>query len=229
MKNISGHSFFRAFPLIFMFAVVCPTLMFFASCKKEDGNYILEGKVSNGNTGESISGVNVKILKQTVSDGTFGGSFSTAANASTDASGMYQLKWARENFSALRVVAEKNQFITRTINLTVDNFSPGESVTQNINIFPEAFVAVSIQNTGESSIQDELEFTFTNAFFDCACCANGWKTFSGADLDTVFDCKVYGDRWLKHQRHIITADLDTVISDSIYCPAFQTTQIEIEY
>lgn len=228
MKNkaVNGHASFKNLHLIvFLFSI----LISITSCKKEDGNYTLTGKITNGNSAEPMSGVNVKIMKQTVSDGTFGGTFSTATSTSTDASGMYELTWARENFSALRVVAEKNQYITRTINLTVDNFSPGETVNQNITIYPEAFIAVSIQNTGETSIQDELQFTFTNAFFDCVCCSNGWKTFSGANLDTVFDCKVYGDRWLKYQHHIITTALDTVISDSIFCPAFQTSQIEILY
>lgn len=205
------------------------TTLIMVTCKKEDGNYILKGRITNGNTGAPLSDVGVKILKQTVSGGTFGGSFSTAASTTTDGSGQYELSWPRENFSALRVVAEKNQFISRTINLTVDNFSPGEAQTQDISVYPEAFVAVRIQNTGATSPNDELDFTFTNAFFDCVCCSNGWKYFSGSNIDTTFECRVYGDRWIKHQRHVITAELDSIISDSIFCPSYQSTQIDISY
>jgi len=227
--KIQIPSYFSSFEKTYVLIILLLFSILISSCKKEDGSYILNGKITNGNNGAAISEANVKIQKQTVNGGTFGGAFSTAASATTDGNGIYTLNWARENFSALRVVTEKNQYITRTINLTVDNFSPNEAMTQNIAIYPEAFVSVNIQNTGETALNDELQFTFTNAFFDCVCCSNGWKTFSGSNLDTVLDCKVYGDRWLKHQRHIITAELDTVISDSIFCPAFQTTQIEIEY
>lgn len=221
MKYRSHTLLAVAFIVMCCFAVV--------SCRKESGTYGLKGVVRNGNTNQPIQSVNVKISKQTVSGGTFGGTFTTAATTTTDAGGNYELQWPRENFSALKVVAEKNQYITRSVNLNVDNFSPGETLTRDLTIYPEAFISVTILNNGETSAQDQLQFTFTNALFECDCCSNGWKTFSGANVDTTITCKVYGDREIKFQKRIITAAADTLIKDSIFCPSFQTTGVNIQY
>lgn len=201
----------------------------FITCKKESSDYRLEGKIINGNTGAGMNGVFVEIQKQVVSGGTFGAVYSTAATTSTDPSGKFSVSWQRENFAALKMIASTGQYITRESALNVNDFTSGGAVTRNLEIYPEAFIEVQIQNTGSAAATDVFKFTFTNAEFDCLCCAIGWKTFPGIDVDTTWQCRVYGDHWLKYRKEIETADSDTIVDDSIWCPAFQTSTLDISY
>ncbi len=199
------------------------------TCKKEETSYILEGRAFMGSTNSPLADASVEVQKQVVTSGVFGGSFSTAATGTTDANGAFSMTWPRENFAGLKLKASKSQYITREILLSVNDFSGNNAVTQNVELYPEAYIHVHIQNNGTANDTDQLHFTYTNAQFDCLCCANGWKTFDGAGIDTNLTCKLYGDTWLKYQKQVITMEGDTTINDSIFCPAFNTTNLEISY
>ncbi|MFM9984050.1 MAG: hypothetical protein ACKVOK_02370 [Flavobacteriales bacterium] len=209
----------------------CLTLAFaiLFSCKKEEAVYKLSGRAIDGRSGNPVSGVNASVEKQVVSGGAFGATFTQAASTSTDGFGMYSLEWPRENFAALKLKASKTNYITTEKDLLVSEFEGGNLVEEDITIFPESFITVKIQNTGENYPEDVINFTFTNAYFDCICCANGFKVFEGANVDTQYTCKLYGDTWLKFQKQIYSLEADTIANDSIWCPAFQTTELLIQY
>ena len=199
------------------------------SCKKEEAVYALSGCVIDGRSGNPISGANASVEKQVVSGGAFGATFTQAASTTTDGIGAYKLEWPRENFAALKLKASKSNYISSEKDLLVSQFEGGNLVEENITIFPESFITVKIQNIGENYPEDIINFTFTNASFDCVCCANGFKVFEGANVDTQYTCKLYGDTWLKFQKQIYSFEADTIANDSIWCPAFQTTELLIQY
>lgn len=217
LQLLKNNAWFFAFALILI------------TCKKEEINYALEGRATAGNTNAALADASIEVQKQVVTSGVFGGSYSTAATTTSDANGAFSLTWPRENFAGLKLKASKSQYITREINLSVNDFSGSSAVTQNVELYPEAYINVHIQNTGTTNESDQLNFTYTNAQFDCLCCANGWKTFEGISVDTNLTCKLYGDTWLKYQKQVLTLEGDTTINDSIFCPAFVTTDLEISY
>ncbi len=205
------------------------TLLFLGACKKESDTYSLQGFVMNIQNSQPLENVNVTIKKQVVQSGVFNNNFIAAANYTTSTDGSFYVNWPRENFAALRIVCEKNQFITVTKDLNLQNFTSHSYQTMSVQMNPEAFIHVRIRNLNITAPTDNFAFTFTNANFDCACCANGLKSFSGAEVDSTFECKLYGDTWLKYQKFIATSEADTILTDSIYCPSFQTTLLDITY
>ncbi|MFN0032490.1 MAG: hypothetical protein ACKVOR_10045 [Flavobacteriales bacterium] len=214
-----------------LFTQTCSILLIFifSSCKKEETDFQLQGRVTDGRSGQLIPGAQAEVMKQIVGGGTFGATYSTAVSGLSDASGCFSLSWPRENFAALKLKISKNQYITNEDELVVSDFDGGQLLTHDMTIFPEAFVQVQIANIGESAVDDEFIFTFTNAQFDCVCCANGYKTFEGAAVDTTWQCKLYGDSWLKYQKQVYTAAGDTIVNDSVWCPAFNTTALTLYY
>lgn len=211
-----------------LFLIPLAASLLFA-CKKETPTYRLSGCVLDGRSGNPVSGVTATIEKQVVSGGNFGATYSYATSATSDGFGVYNLEWPRENFAALKLKTSKPDYITSEKDLTVSSFEGGAIVQQNMTIYPQSFIHLKIQNTGETYPEDILNFTFTNADFDCICCANGFKVFEGPDIDTQYTCKLYGDTWLKYQKQIYSFEADTIINDSIWCPAFQTTDLIIQY
>lgn len=213
-----------SFHLISVLAILLVT-----SCKKENTNFNLQGTVRSGNNSVGLPAAYVEVQKQVVNGGTFGATYSTAVLGATDGSGNYKVNWPRENFAALKLIVSKSQYIRRESNLLVDDFSGGNTVTKDMTLYPEAFIDVRIQNTGEANSTDVFKFTFTNANFDCLCCSNGFKIFAGSAVDTAYQCRLYGDTWLKYQKQKITLETDSVVNDSIWCPAFITTDLNISY
>jgi hypothetical protein len=203
-------------------------ILILSSCKKDNKNYILQGKVINPRQSQTLQGVSIDLSKQVVGSGTFNGSFNDAANGLTDAAGDYRLEWPRENFAALRLDISKADFFSVQLDLPPSEFSAGEEVTRNISLYPKATIQVSINHSVDVSQFDQLQFNFVNAQFDCACCNNDPKYFMGA-VDSTFECQVYGDTWIKYYKEITTNQVNSASIDSIWCPAFQTSQIGIVY
>ncbi|MFZ4784749.1 MAG: hypothetical protein ACOYLH_04670 [Flavobacteriales bacterium] len=214
----------------FFFFALASLITLVSSCKKEARNvHILEGKVYDGRTGSGISGAFVEVQQQVLSDGTFSGVFNTAGTSNSGAGGGYTIEWERANMVEVKVLCEATNYIEREIQLDPGAFSPDQAVGQDIALYPEAFITINISRPVFGSATDQFDFRFDNADFDCLCCNNNWKSIEGADADTTFTCRLYGDTWLRFKKQIITADLDTLITDSIYCPRLLTTTVNIEW
>jgi hypothetical protein len=211
------------------FLFVSGIVLLFAACRKDDSNLYLRGGVYHGDDQIAMGDVQLTVYKQVLQNGIFGASYSPAVSGVSQPNGLYQLAWERENFAALKLVAQRDQYVTREFVMNVSDFNAGDPVDLNVAMFPEAFIQVRILNTGQVANNDRCNFTFVNAAFECACCSNGWREFEGADLDTNFTCRLYGNRWLKYQRNLNTIETDTVIVDSVWCPAFETTEVLLEH
>lgn len=199
------------------------------SCKRNtETNYLILGQVTDADDGTALAGVSIEIEKQVVQNGIYGNTYQNALVTSTNSSGAFEGSWLRENFAALRLLATKNNYISIEKSLSVEAFEGGSAVTQNVAMYKEAFSSLRFQHFNGSS-NDRLSFTFLNANFDCNCCSNGWKTWQGADIDTTFTCRAYGNRWLRYQVLTQLGSNDSSYVDSIYCEAFTTTSRTIQY
>ncbi len=209
---------------------LCLLLLLIAlfSCKEDNKNFILKGKVINPRQSQPLSGASVDLSKQVVGGGTFNGSFNDAAIDITDATGDYRLEWPRENFAALKLDVSKFDYFPVQLDLPPADFSAGDEVTRNISLYPKATIRVNINHSIGVSEFDELKFSFTNAQFDCACCNSDMKIFTG-EVDTTLECLIYGDTWIKYYQEITTNQSNSATIDSVWCPAFQITQIDLIY
>ncbi|MEY3399317.1 MAG: hypothetical protein RL220_1911 [Bacteroidota bacterium] len=208
--------------IIFVFAL--------GSCRKEESlNFTIQGKILNARSGEPLSGAHVEVRQQVVENGVFSAIYSEAAETLTAPDGGYNLTWARENIAGLRLLIDKEQYISRQLDLSVSAVESGDVYTLHSSLYPEAFVTVHISNTASANPSDQFSFRYDDAQFDCTCCNEDWKIFTGSDTDTTFTCRLYGDTWLKYVQQITTIEADTLIVDSIWCPAFQDTPLDLTY
>jgi hypothetical protein len=162
-------------------------------------------------------------------DGIFSALYTDAATAITDANGNYSMTWKRENVAAFRLLFEKDQYIDREIELSPNSLDANDVFTYNSHVFAEAFITVHLSNTDETSAIDQCNFRFDDTDFDCTCCTDDWVNNFGADVDSTWTCRIYGDSWIRYVRDISTPEVDTILTDSIWCPAFQTTLLDLEY
>jgi hypothetical protein len=199
-------------------------------CKKDEAlNYTISGTIVNGRTGAPVSGLEVKIQQKVISDGVYSALFTDAASAITDVNGSYSMTWKRENVAAFQMLLDKDQYISREISLSPTSLDANENFTYNAHIFAEAFITVHLSNTEETSAVDLCNFRFDDTDFDCNCCTEAWVNTFGADVDSTWTCRVYGDSWIRYVRDIATFEVDTILTDSIWCPAFQNTPLEVNF
>lgn len=200
------------------------------SCKKDENkNFILMGKVTDARTGVAMNGANVLLEQQVLEGGNFGGFFTTAAEGSTDGSGHFHLEWENKNIVEARVTGSFAGYVTRSYDVNVASLAPGKEITQNLELFPEAFISVSAIKSGIHPNANQFNFRFENAAFDCLCCNNDWRNYSSAVNDSTFTCRIYGDTWIKYRYEILTSPDDILIRDSIYCPRGITSNLEINW
>jgi len=197
---------------------------------EQERYWVMHPLICNGNA-------SVNLQKKVVGSSTYTAAYEAAANGQTDAAGNYSLTFERQNFAALKLAASYPQFITAEKELNVSSFVVGTPYTQHLQLYPQAYIQLNITNAAPSQATDLLKFTFINALlkftfinahFDCFCCSNGFKNYTGA-VDTTVTCKLYGDQWLKYQANFNFGTQDSTVVDSVWCPAFETTQLNIIY
>lgn len=200
----------------------------FDSCRKKNPVYILEGQVREFNSGSPVSGASLKLEQQSVEGNVFSGAFSTAATATSDGSGNYRMSWPRAQIARLRLTVSKPFYITSVVELNPDEFLPDESVSKNQLLRPEAFLQIQLRNIGVTETNDYLKFRVLSQF-ECACCTNNLLDLPGPSVDTTYTCRVYGNSWVRFWRESGSGGIQLVGNDSIWCPAFETSQLQINY
>lgn len=208
------------------------TLLLFSliACNKNNESDLrIQGRVADSRNNSGLGNVEVTLEEQVLADGVLNASFQQAAQVSTASDGSYELVFERKNALVYRVEYERNGYFDRTIEINPDDVRPGEPVTRNLAMVPEAFFEVRLWNTGGNGMESELRFRNLDGNFGCACCTTDWVVIDGTTADTSFTCALHGDFMMHFTYEIMQPGFDTTIVDSVFCPAFQTSAVTIEW
>lgn len=209
--------------------VLIIVISLFGGCRKT-GNLDLSirGNVVDYRHTAGVAGVNVRLDEQAVQGSTVSGAYNRAAEAVTDANGDFELNFERKNALSYRITLTKEGYFTKQFNVNPDNVTPGEAYEVYEDMIPEATLTVRVVNALPESDDELMRFRKLNAFFECVCCTNDFYDFEGATVDSTFSCKLYGDYNLTYT-YTVNREEPVNVVDSIYCPAFHTTELLIEY
>jgi hypothetical protein len=215
----------------YCFIFILALAFIFSSCKKDEekNTYLLKGTVTDALNGQAISGARVEVEQQTLDGSTFGAIYNFASGGETNGSGSFNLEWEKANLVEARVTGAKAGYITRIYNLNASSFKPGEPVTQNLALFPEANIQIRVQKTGVNPNANALNFRFENAEFDCLCCNNSWRNFNNTTTDSTFTCRAYGDSWLRYRYEVVTGSNSELLRDSIFCQRNSIINLDIQW
>lgn len=210
--------------------IVCCLITALASCRKADDSieFTIRGVVTDSRNGAGLPGVLVTIDEQVVEGGALNGSFSQAAQSVTGADGSYELVFQRRNALEYRVDFTKSDYFEVRETINPDLLNPEEQFTLNNTLIPEATLEMHFYNANPFDDDDLFRFRKLNALFECVCCNNDWIDLEGMDADTTVVCKLHGDYLLTYT-YLVFKEEDEAFVDSVYCPAFHTTEIDIGY
>lgn len=192
-----------------------------SSCKKPSDNYSISGKTTDASTGAVLPYVSTVFEQKSLVNGVFTNYFLQAAATTSDINGNYTMEWKKENVTEARLLISREFYYPQEIAISPDNLRNQVSLTENIALWPESSVLVSLQNSSAASL---IQFNWVNANFNCDCCSNAVKTFNNL-TDTVFQCNVYGGRWLKYNCVVHSTSGTSFLLDSLFCQPFQTNNL----
>ena len=199
------------------------------ACRKgNDITLVIEGNVLDYRNDWGVSGVNVRLDEQVIEGGTLTSAFGTVTNVTTDADGFFRIEFPRKNALKYRLRLTKDGYFGDEVEINPDDINPEDPYSTQLTLIPEAEIEVTLRNANPESASDFMRFRKLNAFFKCACCTNDFVNCYGNAVDTTFTCTLYGDYQLTYIYTVYRSEVTEVV-DSIFCPAFHTTQLTIEY
>jgi hypothetical protein len=208
------------------------TLFFLAvtllSCKKDDDKIMVTGTVVDPQSGIGISGVNVYLDGKILNSGIYNEDYSEIASATTDGSGNFKIETAWQVVSCYRIRVFRNNYFENQLVVPAESISKGQTYTAALTMLPAAWIRVNINNM-VGSADDEIQYKFTSTPQSCMdCCHNSFLIGSG-NYHAVYKCRAVGN---KINGFYWTVKRDGVTSpnaDSVYCVAFDTTTLNINY
>lgn len=205
--------------------------LLFVQCREEvnEVELTIEGQVVSSTSQTPVQGAQVQLSEQTVQGGVVSSAYNDLAETVTPQNGSFSFTFLRKNTIEYLVEVEHPDFFSRDININPDDLNPDSPYNTSIQLDPRAWLQVSLFNAAPESPEDQINYSNLNANFPCACCTNQQITMTGQFVDTTFTCQLIGDRVIYYDFQIEKLSFDSSQVDSVFCPAFDTTQVTINY
>lgn len=210
--------------------VFLPFILF--SCKEETAQVELtiQGQVVRASTQSPVQGAVVQLSQQTLEGGVVSGAFNSIGEVVTGSNGTFSFTFERKNTVEFKLEVDQPDYFPRDFTINPDDFNPDNPYDLTVNLESRAWLQVSIINTAPESSEDQISYSNLNANFPtCACCTNQTVTLTGQMVDTSFTCQLIGDRLIYYDFQISKLSYDSSRVDSVFCAAFDTTQVNISY
>ncbi|MEI6346896.1 MAG: hypothetical protein WCP69_03010 [Bacteroidota bacterium] len=201
------------------------------SCKKEDAdNIIIKGTVINPNTGSPIAGAYVYVDGSILSSGVYNENFTEIASGVTDASGQFEIKTAWQVVSRYRLRSFKTNYFDYTSILEAEAIPKGGTYNAAITILPAAWVRLNVTNIIGFDNNDQIQYKFASTPQSCTdCCSSQFMVGNGASYRASTKCRVIGNSYNKFYWTVLRNGIINPFADSVYCTAFDTAVLNINY
>tara|TARA_B100000780_G_scaffold277547_1_gene248496 strand:- start:11540 stop:12193 length:654 start_codon:yes stop_codon:yes gene_type:complete len=208
------------------------TVIFILSgCCREDcaNTYILEGVVNEQATNLPCVGFEVELQEQILESGILNGFFESAGKTTTDESGFFSISFPRKNALEYQVEIDSEGWFSIVQNIDPEAFTPNMPVHVDLIATPKAQLKIKIINTSPSFKNDKARIRMLGDYGQLTNCGNDWFVFEGANVNDEINCSLPGDKWMPYLFINQSYEEDIEVVDSVFCPAFETTLLEINY
>lgn len=200
------------------------------ACKKdENGTLFIDGRVLEEPGNTPVPGVSVTLLQQNLDGGTFSSAYVPVNTVITNSSGVFAFEFERSNTSSYKLEFRKSLYFEKDLNINPDNIQIGNPYSTTQYMQPKAWVSTRLYNDLPQNELDLIEFNYSNASFECACCNNNRLELYGTTVDTSFICALPGGYELSYLVNVTKDTSDLFLLESIVCPKFDTTYINVGY
>lgn len=217
-----------------LFFVICLTFslgilsIVISSCKKEDETIVINGTVIDPQSGNPISGAKVYLDGKILSSGIYNDSYSEIASTTSDASGHYEISTKWQVVSSYRIRAFKNNYFDNQTIVPAESITKGTTYTSSLSLLPAAWVRLNINNVVGYS-EDEIQYKFLGTPQMCNDCCNNQFLIGAGNYHTIYKCRAIGNKFNKFYWTVRRNGTTNPFTDSVYCAAFDTATLNINY
>lgn len=191
------------------------SVIFLSECKKpESSSLLISGIVSNEQTNEVLSDVQVSLKTRSLQSGTFNNNFQTIGSDQTDNSGIYEFEFQNSSIASIQLTFEKEGYFLKEIEVSPDDIDLVNGFELNVFLNSVAEINLNLVNQTPVNDDDKIEFKYTNASFVCSCCNNEERILAGTSIDTTLTCFTPGNITLKYLSFVTKAGMTTLDTGS---------------
>lgn len=205
-------------------------LLALVSCKKKDGSVqAVSGTIVNQYSGKPVSGATVTLKARYIQNGVYSINYNEVGSAQTDANGYYKIDFQRINAGSFILDIRHPNYYSKTDTISADDVNNNNPLSHSSVIAAKSNIFIHIVNVEPVDSTEKFSYGYNGPALTCDCCTKEVIIIYGA-VDTTFGCNVYGDRYYTYSYTVQTPHKPIVqVKDSIFCPAGQTANLNVNY
>jgi 5-hydroxyisourate hydrolase-like protein (transthyretin family) len=204
--------------------------IFVQSCKKKTDKLTISGYIYDTNESSPAGNVSVSLFAQKITGGSWNANYERINSTTTGSDGKFSFKFDVIKVSGYRLFFEKLNYFTITNDFSGNVVSNGGEYYQSYQIIPVAFLKIHIKNLFPFNLSDYMSYNIvggTSSGSDC--CSDTISRFHGKNIDITRICKIYGNKNIKIEWIYTKNNNSHPLTTNLFCPAFDTTFIDLFY
>ncbi len=199
-------------------------------CNKDDDHIKIDGTVTDPALSIPVQEAEVYLYGKVFEGGHFNPTSSVITAVTTDEQGKFNINIKQVKASNFELVVEKNQYFTYTKSLSTQDISSGKSYTASVNLHPEGWLHLHVQNTNPYNSSDLITYRILSDNPSCPdCCNSTYLQGQGKTYNVESYCRSKGKTtvsivWNVHKGGNSKAD-----SAFVVLPVFDTAYYHLAY
>jgi len=208
--------------IVFLFLMV--------SCKPEKRVITIAGTVSDPSIEQFIQGIEVSLFIRSSTNGTFSYSFVKQESITTDANGNFSFQHTYNYTTAYKLEFNNENYFSDSFEFQSEVI-PNDDIYQNdFYLYPKAGIKINVVNQFPFDENDKIKIRIVDWQTQCeACCYTGFYEMIGIDIDETIECNIYGETEYTIEYLTWKNGNQNASHKIVFCPAFETTEVEISF
>lgn len=205
-------------------AVLCLStiVLFNSGCKKEKGNYIIEGTITDNTLGQAMAGQSLTVYVQNAG----ASNYLVHSTITTDANGLYHIEIERDQLDKIKIEGAKENYFPVEFVIPVSTLTVDQTYTLNKGTTAKSWARmIFIHQTGDPNAV--LQYTKNDGKQDCdECCPKTMQTLTGFVHDTVY---CINDGNTNYSYNYLVLGSTGFNTKTCYTPALDTGEVILNY
>lgn len=204
-------------------------LIFLISCDQDTQQIVIQGKLSDPDQGIAVSGAEITLKVIEMANGSWSQNYITKASTTSGEDGSYFFEIPFFYTISYKLEISKSNYFHETIELEENEFD-NHSCTRDITLHPKASLKIHLKNDFPFNNQDNIRYRIVNwnpPYEDC--CPSTYTEFTGMNIDETVECTVIGSRTYTIEYTYTRNNNTNAGLKTVFCEAFQTNSVEINF
>jgi hypothetical protein len=193
------------------------------SCNKNKPEYELNGTVKDALTGNGLEAVQVKLLKQEVSNGVVNAFYMEETSGVSNASGEFRLNWPNQQVLSYKLRLEKDHYYAKEIVLNPDELQLNDPNSFSYVMYANSWLNMELFS---ATFNGSISFSSTGTSEICECESLSPMSFATNEL-LQLNCGTFGSDYLKYV--VYDSFGNVILIDSIYTQPFIGNPLQLSF